>query len=111
MNRLAPAARARLRAEIAAAGGREVSLVGTVDEQGVVVAVRPVARGTVAAVLALPGIAQRGEMMLHNHPSGSLDPSQADLSVAARLHDAGIGFGIVDNEATVLYVVVEVPRS
>ena len=47
---------------------------------------------------------------MHNHPSGLLEPSGADLEVAARLHDDGIGFAIVDNEATRLYVVVEVPR-
>ena len=110
MSRIAPAARARLRAEIAAAGGREVSFVGTLDSGGVILAARPVARGTVTAVLALPGVAQRGEMLLHNHPSGTLEPSQADLSVAARLHDGGVGFGIVDNDAATLYVVVEVPR-
>ena len=34
---------------------------------------------------------QRGEMLLHNHPSGRLDPSVADLNVAARLHDGGVG--------------------
>jgi ATP-dependent DNA helicase DinG len=110
VSRLAPDVRARLRAEIGAAGGREVSFVATVDESGMVVAARAVARGTVGAVLALPGVAERGDMLLHNHPSGTLDPSQTDLTVAARLHDAGIGFGIIDNEATALYVVVEVPR-
>ena len=50
-------------------------------------------------------------MLLHNHPSGLLEPSGADLNVAARLHDGGVGFGIVDNGATELYVVVEVPRD
>jgi ATP-dependent DNA helicase DinG len=50
-------------------------------------------------------------MLLHNHPSGLLEPSIADLSVAARLHDEGVGFGIVDNEGRELYVVVEVPRG
>src|SRR5690348_7564027 len=50
-------------------------------------------------------------MLLHNHPSGRLDPSTADLTVAAQLHDAGVGFGIVDNEVTELYVVVECPRA
>ena len=35
-------------------------------------------------------------MVLHNHPSGRLEPSGADLNVAARLHDAGVGFGIVE---------------
>src|SRR5690349_11415901 len=62
-------------------------------------------------VLALPGRTVRGEMLLHNHPSGVLDPSVADLNVAAHLHDAGTGFGILNNSATELYVVVEVPRD
>src|SRR5207245_7572806 len=34
-----------------------------------------------------------------------------DLAVAARLHDGGVGFGIVDNDVTELYVVVECPRA
>ncbi|HET9275964.1 MAG TPA: JAB domain-containing protein, partial [Gemmatimonadales bacterium] len=108
--RIAPGVRAYLAGEIAAAGGREVSFAASVDRDGVVTAARVVARGTVDMVLALPGMAGRGEMMLHNHPSGHLSPSQADLNVAARLHDGGIGFGIIDNGATDLYVVVEVPR-
>src|SRR5690606_19344920 len=109
--RIAPGVRAHLAEEIAAAGGREVSFVATVDRDGVVTEVRVVARGTVEAVLALPGAAVRGEMLLHNHPSGVLNPSGADLNVAARLHDGGIGFGILNNDATELYVVVEVPRD
>src|SRR2546422_2399598 len=108
--RLAPAVQLLLRAEIGAAQGREVSFVGRPDGNGRIVDARVVARGTVDAVLALPGIAPRGELLLHNHPSGVLDPSGADLSVAARLHDGGVGFGIVDNEVTELYIVVEVPR-
>ena len=109
--RIAPGVRARLAEEIAAAGGREVSFVAQVDRDGVITEVRPVARGTVGMVLALPGVASRGEMLLHNHPSGNLAPSGADLDVAARLHDGGVGFGIIDNGATELYVVVEVPRE
>lgn len=109
--RLSPAARSRLAAEIAAAGGREVCFVGEVDGDGSLVAVTPVARGSAHAVLALQGIAAAGQMVLHNHPSGVLEPSAADLDVAARLHDAGIGFGIVNNDASELYVVVEVPRA
>jgi ATP-dependent DNA helicase DinG len=82
-----------------------------VDESGVVTQARVVARGTVDQVLALPGSASRGDMVLHNHPGGDLEPSVADLTVAARLHDGGIGFGIINNDATELYVVVEVPRA
>ncbi len=111
MSCIDPAVSELLRQEIAAAGGREVSFVAAVDDDGMIVAARAVARGTVEAVLALPGVASRGEMLVHNHPSGVLEPSQADLTVAARLHDAGIGFGIIDNDATTIYVLVEVPRA
>src|SRR5205807_5054847 len=68
-------------------------------------------RGTVDAVLALPGTARRGGLLVHNHPSGVREPSGADLSVAARLHDGGVGFAIVDNAVSDCYVVVECPRA
>lgn len=100
-----------IRTAITMAGGREVCFVGTMDADGVLQSARAVARGDSSSVLALPGFARRGEILVHNHPSGLLEPSDADLSVAARLHDDGIGFAIVDNEATRLYVVVEVPRA
>lgn len=110
-SRLAPSAQLTIAAQIRLAGGREVCFVGTVDDEGIVESARVVARGDVERVLALPKFAQRGEMLIHNHPSGRLEPSNADLSVAATLHDEGIGFAIVNNRATELYVVVEVPRA
>jgi ATP-dependent DNA helicase DinG len=99
-----------MRAAIALARGREVCFVCAVDEAGVIETARVVARGNVESVLALPGFARPGEMLVHNHPSGLLEPSGADYDVAARMHDDGIGFGIIDNLAAALYVVVEVPR-
>ncbi len=108
VERIRPEVSALLAAEIDAAGGREVLFVARLDGAGALVAARAVARGTPDMVLALPGVARRGEMVLHNHPDGVLEPSGADLHVAARLHDAGIGFGIVDNGGRSLYVVVEV---
>lgn len=110
-DRIARPAAAAIRAAIRLAGGNEVCFVGTVDDEGVVTTARVVARGDVRSVLALPGVAQRGEMLLHNHPSGLLVPSPADMEVAARVHDNGVGFAIVDNEATRLYVVAEVPQA
>ncbi|MEO8090662.1 MAG: JAB domain-containing protein, partial [Gemmatimonadales bacterium] len=109
--RIAPGIRAYLANEIALAGGREVCFVAQMDRDGVVSGARVLARGTADMVLALPGTACRGEVLLHNHPSGHLEPSAADLNIAARLHDAGVGFGILNNGATDLYMVVEVPRD
>ena len=100
-----------MRAAIRMAGGREVCFVSSLDEDGVVLTARVVARGDVGSVLALPGFARRGEMLVHNHPSGLLEPSGPDYDVAARMHDDGIGFGIIDNDAKKLYVVVEIPLT
>ena len=111
VERLTAAARTLLQEEIAAAHGREVSFVVRADPNGTLADARVVVRGTIDAVLALPGVAQKGEMLLHNHPSGLLEPSGADLHVAARLHDEGVGFGIVNNDVSTLYVVVECPRA
>ena len=108
--RLTDGARETIARAIAEAGGREVAFVADVAPDGTVTAAEVVARGTAEMVLALPGAAGRGQMALHNHPSGVLEPSGADLDVAVRLHDAGVGFGIVNNDATALYVVVEVPK-
>ena len=105
-SRLPDPVRAYLAREIEAAGGREVSFVAGIGADGVVTGARAVARGTVEMVLALPGVARRGEMLLHNHPSGRLDPSMADLNVAATLHDGGVGFGIINNSANELYGVL-----
>lgn len=110
-SRLAPSAAAAIRTAIRLAGGREVCFRCTVDASGVVQTAQVAARGDIRSVLALPGFADRGEMLLHNHPSGLLEPSGPDLEIAARVHDDGIGFAIVNNEATHLYVVVEVPRA
>ena len=109
--RITPGAAAAVRSAIRLAGGREVCFVCTVDDTGMVQSARVVARGDAASVLALPGFANRGELLLHNHPSGWLEPSDADLAVAAKLHDDGIGFAITDNDGGRLYVVVEVPRA
>jgi len=110
-DRLTNAAAVAIRTAIRLAGGREVCFVCAMDEEGMIQTARVAARGDVRRVLALPGFAKRGEMLVHNHPSGLLEPSDADLEVAARIHDDGIGFAIIDNMASELYVVVEVPRA
>jgi ATP-dependent DNA helicase DinG len=106
---LSPAAAGAVRAAIRLAGGREVCFTCTMDGDGNVATARVVARGDAACVLALPGFAKAGELLLHNHPSGNLEPSEPDLQVAAKMHDIGVGFAITSNDASELYVVVEVP--
>jgi len=69
-----------------------------------------VARGNKAAVLAAARDAEEGSVMIHNHPSGDLEPSDADLGVAGRLYEEGIGTAITNNDADRLFVVVEPPK-
>ncbi len=108
---LAKPAAQYIRAEIARAKNNEVCFIGSLDEQGTVTEARAVARGHRAAVLAAVKDALPGQIVIHNHPSGQLDPSNADLEVAARVYESGLGFAIVDNDARELYVVLEPPRS
>jgi len=108
--RLSPEAAEHIRSEIARARGREVCFLARVAPTREIVEPRAVARGNQQAVLAAARDATQGEVMIHNHPSGGLAPSEADLGVASHLYELGIGTAITDNSATELYVVVEPPR-
>ncbi|MBI3783269.1 MAG: DEAD/DEAH box helicase family protein [Deltaproteobacteria bacterium] len=99
-----------LRAAIVDAGGNEVFLLCTVDAESRVDGVRVLARGNRHAVPALLQTPRPGEVVIHNHPSGRLQPSDADISVASALGNNGVGAYIVDNDVTDVYVIVEPHR-
>jgi ATP-dependent DNA helicase DinG len=101
---------ARIRAEVVRAGGNEVCFIAAVDVNGVITAPRVLARGNQRAVLAATRDVPPGSIVIHNHPSGDLTPSDADLTVAAELYSNGLGLAIIDNEAGSLYVVVAPPK-
>ncbi len=107
---LSSASQATIRAEIEKAGGREVCFLAEVDDVRVIQDPRAVARGNFGAVLVAARDAAMGGVMLHNHPSGTLEPSDADMRIAGQLYDQGVGTVIVDNAAKHLYVVVEPPE-
>ena len=108
--RLAPEAARAIRDEVTRAGGREVSFLAEVTRSRVIVDPRAVARGNRSAVLAAARDAREGSVMIHNHPSGLLEPSDADLAVASRVYERGVGTAIVTNAADRMYVVVEPPE-
>ena len=105
--RIRPAAAEQMIREIAGVGGREVFFAGAVDEHGLVRSVRVCARGTEAAVPAFIENLESGDVVLHNHPSGNIAPSEADLRLATTFGFHGHGVYIVDNAITRTYVVVE----
>jgi ATP-dependent DNA helicase DinG len=108
---LTKSAASAIRGEIERARGNEVCFVAEVTDAGAVSRPRAVARGNRTAVLAAVREAEWGMLVIHNHPSGALEPSDPDLAVAADLYGQGIGLAICDNEARELYVVVEPARE
>jgi ATP-dependent DNA helicase DinG len=95
-----------MRAEIAGADGNEVFFLGSTDENRVVVKAVPMARGNEEAVPAITEFARPGDVVIHNHPGGTLAPSSADISIASSVGQGGVGFYIVDNDVTEVYEVV-----
>jgi ATP-dependent DNA helicase DinG len=104
------AARDAIAAAVAEADGNEVFFVGRLGGDGRVEEVEVHCRGSAEAVPALMRVPRAGEAVLHNHPSGHLHPSEADLTLASRYGQDGVGFYIVDSAADAIYVVVEPHR-
>lgn len=102
-----------LRRAIAEASGNEVFFLGATDPTARVVSVRVLARGNRDSAPAIVEVPRPGEVVIHNHPSGRLQPSEADIHVASLLGNQGVGFLIVDNGVERVYAVVEpsVPRT
>ncbi len=96
-----------VRREIADCAGNEVFFIGRTDGEGLVVEVLPMARGDLDSVPAITESAGLGDVVIHNHPTGILAPSKADLSIASAVGGNGVGFYIVDNEVMRVYAVVE----
>ena len=87
--------------------GNEIVMTGTVNDDGLICDLRRVAMGNSFSVPAVIASAQPGEILIHNHPGGDVRPSTADLDVAARAAEKGVGSYIVDNNVISVFPVVE----
>ncbi|NUM55384.1 MAG: DEAD/DEAH box helicase [Candidatus Hydrogenedentes bacterium] len=94
-------------AAIQETGGREVFFAGVLNADHRVAQVRVLARGHESAVPAVFDGLKTGEVVIHNHPSGNIAPSEADLQLSSIYGFHGHGVYIVDNNASRVYVVVE----
>ena len=50
---------------------------------------------------------ESGDVVIHNHPSGKLTPSQNDLDISSVLAEIGISSYIVNNKVDDIYVIFE----
>ncbi|MCQ2589396.1 MAG: helicase [Treponema sp.] len=96
-----------IRASIKEADNHEVFFTGDLDENGVVTSIKIGARGNEHTVPVNQTHAKTTSVLIHNHPSGNLTPSDADLNVAGYASEDGKGFYIINNSVTEIYVVVE----
>ncbi len=96
-----------MRRQIEEAGGNEVFFVGIINEAGVVVSVKAASRGNSDSVPVNFSEARTASVLIHNHPNGFLQPSDADLMVASDASEKAQGFYIINNSVTEVYVVME----
>jgi len=97
----------QIRYAIAQADGNEVFILGQTDADRRVAQVEVLARGSESAVPAILQTCGYGDIVIHNHPSGVLKPSPADVEVASQFGALGVGFYIVNNTVDKVYRVVE----
>ena len=96
-----------MKRQITEAGGNEVFFTGIIDTEGVVVSVKAGSRGNADSVPVNFSDSRAASVLIHNHPSGNLHPSDADLLVASDASEKAQGFYIVNNAVSEVYVVME----
>lgn len=101
-------ARKKIELEIKKVDGNEVFFRGIPNEDGVVEEVEVLARGNRYSVPAILNQMKKGEVIIHNHPSGYLYPSDADIEIASIYSNKMDGASyIVNNSVDDIYIIVE----
>lgn len=103
---LAPEAIDFMAREILDAAGNEVFFVGKGISGEALSELRIVARGNSYSVPAILKIVRAGDILIHNHPSGDLTPSDADMLFASASGERGAAFFIINNQVDNLYAVI-----
>jgi len=96
-----------IRTAINDAEGREVLFIGRINDDGFVTKTDVVARGSDSSVAAVIHLANYGDVIIHNHPTGGVEPSEADVEIASISARSGVASFIINNDASKIYVVVE----
>ncbi|MDD5644474.1 MAG: helicase C-terminal domain-containing protein [bacterium] len=87
--------------------GNEVFFICKQGANGKIEEAAEVAKGNKISVPAVLSMLQPGDVVIHNHPSGNLTPSDEDINIASMIADGANGFYITDNKAGKIYVVVK----
>lgn len=98
---------ALLREEIEANEDQEVSFVGNVDKYGITYEVEALAYGNDNSSAVVMADTLRGDVLIHNHPSGDIRASGQDINISSLLANKKIGFYIIDNVCEYVNIVVK----
>ena len=101
----------QMKNDVQEANGNEVFWAGFIDENGLVTGVEVGSRGNEDSVVINKDRARKAHVLIHNHPNGYIEPSEQDQNIAMNATDTSLGFYIVDNEISRVYVVVEPIKS
>lgn len=96
-----------IRREVSGAHGNEVLFFGWTNDDNLVNRVEAVARGNDVSVAVPMAESFVPDVIIHNHPDGPLHPSSQDVQLSSIIAQRGVGFFIINNDATALYVVIE----
>lgn len=106
--RITPEIQEEIKNNIIEAGGNEVFFRGILDEEKKVSKIFVIARGNKYSVPAILSRMKREEIIIHNHPSGYIYPSDNDIEVATTYANRmNGGFYIINNDVNDIYVVIE----
>ncbi len=101
-----------MRKSIAESYGNEVYFGINFNALGILDYIEIIARGNKDSVPAIISLSLEFDAVVHNHPSGILTPSRADINIASDIgNNAGVGFYIVNNDVEDYYEVVRPIKS
>lgn len=87
--------------------GREIFFMGLLNADGIVNFVEALAFGNAKAVPVVSANLPNECIVIHNHPSGVIEPSEADIIAAGELANMGIGSYITDNRCEKIHIIVK----
>ncbi|MFN3411037.1 MAG: helicase C-terminal domain-containing protein [Exilispira sp.] len=101
----------KLKESLIKSGGNELFWGCNLDKKGNLIdKVEPIFYGSEESVLFDINISTKYDLVLHNHPSGILEPSENDQKIAYQCMRLAIGFAIIDNFLLQCYFIIP-PRS
>ena len=100
-----PSARNYIAEEIKKNEEGEVFFTGKTNDEGKIEKVEAKSWGNEECTVAVD--VPSGYVVIHNHPSGILTPSNQDLNIAAYLSRNGVGFFIVNNDCSFAHIVTK----